>query len=98
MITALHDGTGEFIWVGLVALSLLAADRFSHSMSFRSGGLLTVLLVSTIYCCWYYGASVLLVVCLPGFSGGEILVEADTNRSLCLALLVLDSLFLILRL
>ncbi len=73
LLDAINDGTGEFTWIGMVALSMWACDRLAAQDG--AGGVLdrgrvkamllaAVILAATAASCWYHGLAAGLGVAL----------------------------------
>lgn len=88
LIAAFRDGTGEFIWVGLLAFAMVFADRLRKDGCAHDVGWLTVTLIACFFSSWYYGAAALLMVgvlfCVSGLNRWKML-GAMAMSLLCVA-------------
>lgn len=64
LIAAFRDGTGEFIWVGVLAISIWCADRVRCDGRWVDTVLLSLVTFFCILCSWYYGAGALLMIAI----------------------------------
>ena len=60
-IAAIRDGTGEFVWVGLLAFAIVYTDKLRTDGRAIDAFCLTALLTACLFSSWYYGAAALLM-------------------------------------
>lgn len=71
LLEALRDGTGEFTWVGLLALALAALWRLDARAGRRELLLAALALAACALACWYYGLMAGLAGLLLGLCRGR---------------------------